>query len=439
MYVYDILAGILIGISHVLLYLQLIRYQRLSYPMIIALSILFTTLLAIVVTVTGYPELNLILIFFLLSLGLMQEQLSFAHSLYFALASMVSITLVKLVFMEISMFIFMESPFNLYLWTGSLIHMIVTIVILISIVLLKNQTQRLARFMVEPLFYMISYLFFVFGIVVVVILSSPSSHFLAILNQQYGQLSYILAIILFLILLLMILIGFHLTKERMHMEQQERLDKELLDYVEKLEVLHDELASFRHDYMNVLLTLNEGVRTKNLALIEHIYDEVIAPTSKLINNNELDITKLSRIEIPEVKSVLSVKLIAAEQLNIVVMIDIPHVIRKCTVPLVDFIRMISIVVDNAIEEAAQSKDKMVQLAFFEVNEIQYFIVKNSSCHQSIDIEQIYEKRYSSKEGNRGYGLFTLKGMIDKTVNATLETSFEAPYFIQKLIFKKSDS
>ncbi|MFH7428728.1 hypothetical protein RA281_27955, partial [Pseudomonas syringae pv. tagetis] len=75
--------------------------------------------------------------------------------------------------------------------------------------------------------------------------------------------------------------------------------------------MHDELATFRHDYINILLALGEGVRSKNLEQIEHVFNDVIAPTSKLINNRELDIIKLSRITIPEVKSVLSVKVISA--------------------------------------------------------------------------------------------------------------------------------
>ncbi|CEH31152.1 Histidine kinase [Aneurinibacillus migulanus] len=232
------------------------------------------------------------------------------------------------------------------------------------------------------------------------------------------------------------LISWHLTKEKILEEHQEHLDKELLDYVEKLEFMHDELASFRHDYMNVLLALEEGVRTKNLTQIEQVYYDVIAPTSKLINNRELDIVKLSRVNIPEVKSVLSVKVVTSQQQQVKVMVDIPQTIETIAMPVVTFIRAISILLDNAIEETVRSKDKMLQVAFFEMEERQYFIVRNSCRHKAIDLQQIYKKLYSSKEGNRGYGLFSLKRMIDKTDNATLETTFVAPYFTQTLILKK---
>src|SRR5690625_3902059 len=103
MYIYDMIAFLLIGMSHVLLYFQFIRYNRLSYLMIITLSVVFTILLSFVVTVTGYPEFNIIMfLLFLLSLGLMGE-LTFSENLYFTLASMVSVTLLKMVLMEVGM------------------------------------------------------------------------------------------------------------------------------------------------------------------------------------------------------------------------------------------------------------------------------------------------------------------------------------------------
>lgn len=427
----------IMGISHNLLYLQLIRYNRLSYTMVITLSIVFIILLGTVVTITGYPEFNIIMyLLFLLSLGFMQTELTFIQNLYFTLASMVSITLVRMVLMELGMALFMWSPFNLYVWTANVIHLIVAVVIISSIVLLRKPIQRFAQYIVESRLYYISFVFFVVGLFVVLILTMPSTNPLATLYQQYGQVAYIVAFILFFILLLIVLIGSHLTKERLLEEQQVRLDNELLDYVEKLEIMHDELASFRHDYVNVLLTLDEGVRTKDIVQIEQIYNEIIAPTSKLINNRELDIIKLSHIYIPEVKSLLSVKLIDAQQKNIQVMVDIPKPIEEIAMSMVDFIRIISILVDNGMEEAVHSKDKIVQLAFFEIEEKQYFIVRNSSDQRVIDLKQIYEKRYSRKAKTRGYGLYSLKYMVDKIPNVTLETSFKDSLFTQTIIIKK---
>lgn len=437
MFIYNILAIILVGISHLFLYFYLIRYNRISNGMTIVLSILFTCLLGFVVFTTGYPEFNFILLFFfLLCLGLMQVNLTFTQNLFFTLASMVSITLVKIILMEIGMMLFMWSPLNLYMWTTSIIHFIVTVVIFMSIILLRKSIQRFAQYIVQSRIYSISFICLIVGSILIIILTSPSSFLLAKMYQQYGHIGYIAAIILFFILLFIALISSHLAKQKLIEEQQARLDQELLDYVEKLEVMHDELASFRHDYMNVLLTLDQAVRTKNVNQIEQIYHDVIAPTSKVINHKELDIVKLSHIDIPEVKSLLSVKLIDAQQQKIDVMIDIPAPITTISLPIVTFIRIISILIDNGIEAAVQSRDKTLQLAFFEIEKTQYFIVCNSTDQQTIDLEKIYLKRYSSKNNHRGYGLYALKQMMDKTANVTLETSFTHPLFTQTMIIQK---
>ncbi|MFD5173939.1 GHKL domain-containing protein, partial [Bacillus mycoides] len=242
--------------------------------------------------------------------------------------------------------------------------------------------------------------------------------------------------ILFLVLLLIVLLSSHLAKEKLVEEHETRLDKELLDYVEKLESMHDELASFRHDYINVLLALEAGIRTKNVNEIEQVYYEVITPTLKLINDHELDIAKLSRIHIPEVKSVLRAKVGTAQQQQIKVMLDIPEKIATVSMPIVPFIRIISVLLDNATEEAVHSEEKVLQIAFFEMDAEQYFVVRNSSNYKEIDLQKIYEKNYSSKEEGRGYGLFSLKRIINKTNNATLETTYMSPHFTQTFILKK---
>ncbi|QWG51061.1 GHKL domain-containing protein [Bacillus mycoides] len=436
MYIYDVFALLLTSMSHTFLYIQLIRYSRLSYGMLAALSAVFILLLGIIVTVTGYPELNSTIVLFLMSLGLMQNELKFMRNLYFALVSMVIITLVKILFLEVGMKLFMLTPFDFYLWTASIIHLSVSLIIFIGIVLARKRIQRIAQYIVGSPLYYITYILLIVGFIIELILTRPSTDFLAKLNQQYGELSYISAIVLFFILLLIVLLSSHLAKEKLVEEHEKRLDKELLDYVEKLESMHDELASFRHDYINVLLALEAGIRTKNVNEIAQVYYDVITPTLKLINDHELDIAKLSRIHIPEVRSVLRAKVGTAQQKQIKVMLDIPEKIESVSMTIISFIRIISVLVDNAIEEAVHSEEKILQIAFFEMDSRQYFIVRNSSKDEAIDLQKIYEKNHSSKEGARGYGLFSLKRIMNKTNNATLETTYVSPYFTQTFILKE---
>ena len=139
--------------------------------MLIALSTVFIILLAIVVTVTRISELNSTIVLFLISLGLMQNELKFKHNLYFALVSMVIITLVKMLLLDLGMKIFMLTPFNLYLWTGSIIHLIVSILTFIGILVARKRIQKSLNIVSSPLYY-VTYILLMIRFIIELIFNS---------------------------------------------------------------------------------------------------------------------------------------------------------------------------------------------------------------------------------------------------------------------------
>nr|OTP53667.1 hypothetical protein A5881_000564 [Enterococcus termitis] len=234
--------------------------------------------------------------------------------------------------------------------------------------------------------------------------------------------------------------SFKLTNKKRLAKQKESEYYEMKQYTEKLEILHEELATFRHDYLNLLLSLDEGIRSKDLDLIQQVYNEVIKPTSKIISNKELELTKLTKIKIVEIKSVLSVKVIDACQRELNVTVDIPSDITAIYMDVVDFIRAISIVIDNAIEEAVTSNKKIVVIAFFEVENDLFFVVKNSCSENKISVDKMFQKSVSTKanqQKQRGYGLFSLEQIVNHSANLMLETIIEQEYFVQILKIDKS--
>lgn len=437
MSVYVILAEFITGFSYLLLNLYLIQYKGMSHRMVFALSAIFIVLLWSITNATGLIELNaVLLLLFLLGIGFLQKRLGLVQKLYFAMFSMVIVTFAKLMLINIGMQLWILSPFNIYVSTIGLLHFLAVTVILLAIVFARKKIQQFAEFILDSPLYYFSYFLLILGLVFAFIFSVPASKWLSTFQIQFAQIGSTVASIVVLVMLLLILLSSHITKKRLLEEQQVRLDKELLDYVKKLEVLHDELATFRHDYINLLLALDEGVRTRNIDLVERVYYEVIQPTSTIINDQELEIVKLSHIVVPEVKSILSVKLLEAHQQQVKVTVDIPYRIEEIAMPLVPFIRSISILMDNAIEEAVQSREKILEVAFFEVEKCQYFVVRNSCSQQQIDLLRIFEKGESKKANHRGYGLFSLKRLIYALPNVAMETSFQAPYFTQTLLMKK---
>src|SRR5699024_6319943 len=131
---------------------------------------------------------------------------------------------VKIVLVEFGIAIFMWSSLNFYVWTSGVIEFIVSLIIFLGIVFLRKQIQAFAQYIVQSRLYYISFGILILGTIVVLILTIPSTNFLAMLYHRYEQIGYMMAFILFFVLLLMVLIGSHLTKEKLIVEQQDRLE-----------------------------------------------------------------------------------------------------------------------------------------------------------------------------------------------------------------------
>lgn len=434
---YDLAALMLVGFGHLYVYRQMTDYGRLSVPVMIGLSVLFMVFLGVSVTVTGYTELNGILLFlFLVGIGVLKGDVPISRNVLFALFSSAGLTLARLVGLEVAMSLYMASPWNLYIWTASILHMLVAALLIVAAVFGRRHITLFGRYAVSGPLFVVSYVLLSVSFAVVMLLTTPTSLVSASWYGQAAGISYVAAFVLFFILMLILLVSYQIIKDRMADREQRLLDAEMLEYIGKLEKINDDFISFRHDYLNILQMLEEGVRKRDLLLIEDVYMNTVSPTSEQLKLREYDLLKLSNIRVSEVKSVVGLKVMTAYRQGIEVMVDIPEPIDSFAMPTIEFVRALTILLDNAIEESVLSRDKQLQIALFDSPDVQYVIIRNSSREETADILQLYEKRYSRKGQERGIGLFSLKRIVDKTGHATLETSAADYLFSQQLLLKK---
>lgn len=105
-------------------------------------------------------------------------------------------------------------------------------------------------------------------------------------------------------------------KEIQDREIQALKDKQLTDlgrYSRHVESLYKEIRSFRHDYTNILISLNEAIKEEDIVAIRTIYSEVIADSDRKFCDGKYDIARLSNIQNPAVKSLLSSKMLEAQK------------------------------------------------------------------------------------------------------------------------------
>ena len=111
--------------------------------------------------------------------------------------------------------------------------------------------------------------------------------------------------------------------EQIQTEAKRRALQDLQDYTHNLEVMYNGLRSFKHDYVNILLSISGYIENRDMDELKKFFEDKIFPTKNLIDQGDYKLNQLSNISVLEIKSLLSAKMIYAHESGIDVTIDIP--------------------------------------------------------------------------------------------------------------------
>lgn len=228
------------------------------------------------------------------------------------------------------------------------------------------------------------------------------------------------------------------THEWQNTQLQEIKDKQisyLSEYSHHIESLYQEIRSFRHDYTNILVSLNESIKSRNIDSVEEVYHSVLENTDKKFYQSKYDIAKLSNIQGDAMKSIVSAKLLKANSMGVAISVEIPEVIGVPNIEILDFITILSIFLDNAIEASVLSKNPSLTVAYFEDGAQKILVIENSIETFRVNTKTIFKRGFSSKGDNRGIGLANVKEILDKYDNVILNTTSVDYRFRQEMKFE----
>ncbi|WP_105150539.1 sensor histidine kinase [Streptococcus suis] len=231
------------------------------------------------------------------------------------------------------------------------------------------------------------------------------------------------------------------NKEKQDKEIQELKDKQLTDlgrYSRHVESLYKEIRSFRHDYTNILVSLNEAIKEEDIVAIRTIYREVIADSDRKFYDGKYDIARLSNIQNPAVKSLLSSKMLEAQKKGIAISVEVDSEIEPPALELIEFITILSILLDNAIDAAEQCVNGNIVFAYFQEYDRKIIIVENTTVEDKVSTSHIFEYGHSTKGDNRGIGLANVKAILHKYPKFSISTNSSNHRFVQELIFIENE-
>lgn len=222
--------------------------------------------------------------------------------------------------------------------------------------------------------------------------------------------------------------------EQIQTEAKQKAMQDLQDYTRNLEAMYNSLRSFKHDYVNILLSLSGYIENGDMDRVKDFFESKIFPTKNLITEDDYKLNQLSNISVLEIKSLLSAKMIYAHESGIDVTIDIPDKVESFLIDTVDLARILGIFLDNAIEATLETEQPQIGLNIIQNKIGVSIIISNRFQNNGVMLHKLKQKGFSTKIGHQGIGLANAQKIISSYDNVLLETTMKCDYFTQHIEF-----
>ena len=220
--------------------------------------------------------------------------------------------------------------------------------------------------------------------------------------------------------------------EQIQTEAKQKAMQDLQDYTRNLEAMYNGLRSFKHDYVNILLSLSGYIEDGDMDRLKDFFESKIFPTKNLITGGDYKLNQLSNIGVLEIKSLLSAKMIYAHESGIDITIDIPDKVESFLIDTVDLARILGIFLDNAMEATLETEQPQIGLNIIQNKTGVSIIISNRFLDNGVMLHKLKQKGFSSKIGHQGIGLWNAQKIISSYDNVLLETTMKCDYFTQHI-------
>ena len=220
-------------------------------------------------------------------------------------------------------------------------------------------------------------------------------------------------------------------------EQKETEQRTLQYYTHELEQQHVAIQKFKHDYQNILISMREFIKEEDMAGLKDYFISKIEVVSETITRDSFTLQGLSKIKVREIKSIIAAKIMLAQNTieDINIKFEANEDIEHIPINSVALVRMLGIVLDNAIEALAElgGGKLLVNCQKWEAGVT--FIVENTCKPDIPPLHELLKPGFSTKGKKRGLGLSNLAEIANSYPNVIMKTSISGGCFTQKLLIE----
>ncbi|MHC5228864.1 GHKL domain-containing protein [Enterococcus sp. LJL99] len=227
---------------------------------------------------------------------------------------------------------------------------------------------------------------------------------------------------------------FSITQESRLRIAQKQLEQQAI-YSDHLEKVQKEIRTIHQRYKSIVNKLYQASLVNDTSIIKQTIHDDLLNIDQTIFHNLKQTNQLVKIEFVELKGLILTKIMTAEKQDIELFIEVPETIHFIAMETPDILCCLGILIDNAIEESANSTQQALTLVLYKEPSMITIIVKNP-FKKSPNLNKIWQEGYSTKGSNRGLGLSNLRQIINHYQNVFIDTQIEQDQFVQRLMIEQ---
>lgn len=220
------------------------------------------------------------------------------------------------------------------------------------------------------------------------------------------------------------------------LNQKKFEQRHLQNYTDEIVGLYNEIRGFRHDYAGMLVCMQMAIDSGDLQEIDRVYNEVLVKANLKLRSDKYTYFDLNNIEDSALRSLIAQAIVYAGNNGVEFSLEVKDTITKLQIELLDLVRIMSVLLNNAVEGSAESCKKKIEVAVIKMDYETVIVIQNSCKVTSTHPEDLFTLGFSTKGANRGIGLNNVKEILDKYENIILETVMEDSTFRQVIRFKR---
>ncbi|WP_455583385.1 sensor histidine kinase [Lactiplantibacillus pentosus] len=220
-------------------------------------------------------------------------------------------------------------------------------------------------------------------------------------------------------------------------DYQAQQNAQLNDYLKSVERQYLELRKFKHDYKNLMLSLQDSLTNGNSPEQTEYFKELIAQSAVETSLDSGKIVKVQHLGNETLRGLIVQKFLDAQAQGINLTVELNTENFVIHHELVDIIRIVGNLLDNAIEATQATADKQIICAFNTLNGTKEISVRNPT-NQKIDANKVFELGVSTKGAQRGFGLSNVHQLVAQHRNFFLDMNSQDSQVVMTLTVVEED-